>query len=267
LRAEDALDIRTEMLAVQLFDALDRPLEADRAAARADRAADGYRLASHWEELHPIRVRYGALARLGRVEQLVQGQQAPAAAAEFQHLIETLELDTMEPMLVTGAKVALMSSEFDQARTYLDLFATRMDDTPLVRHLRGQLEGAAGNLEPAAAQLAAAAATQPSAESYQILTQLLEQLGRHDEAYEANSAALSERAIEAYAGNNLDAALQDFDQAIRRQTVAPRTWYYLGLTLEAKGELPLARQALNDCLKADPQHGPAKRALQRLAGK
>ncbi len=164
-------------------------------------------------------------------------------------------------------KRRVFSDEFDQSRTYLDLFATRLDDTPLVRHLRGQLEGAAGNLEPAAAQLAAATAIQPSAQSYQLLTQLLEPLGRHDEAYEANSAALAEQAIEAYAGNNLDAALQDFDQAIRRQTVAPRTWYYLGLTLEAKDESQLARQAFQDCLKADPHHGPAKRAHRRLTWK
>lgn len=78
--------------------------------------------------------------------------------------------------------------------------------------------------------------------------------------------ALYTQATQAFRANRLSEARAGFQEALQSSDDFAPAWYYLGETQRLAGDAEAAREALQRCLQLDPDHGRARRALQRLPG-
>lgn len=264
LRNERDLDILTEMAAVELYRALGRTPEMHAAAERADRAQPRFQLTGHWDELQPIRKRYGTMAAFARVEAHLKVGQRAEAADEFDRLTELIPADFLESMLPSGARVNLVAGRPQRGVALMEMLSQRQPLNPANRHLYGLVLAEAGSQDAAIRVLTQANGLQSEADSQELLVKLHEARSQLDSARTAAVAARLQRGIDLYAGNQLDLALTELEAATRGDPNDPRGWYYIGLVLAARENVREARMTFEKCLQLDPDHGRAKAALARL---
>lgn len=262
LRIHVPLDIQTEMLAVQAWRERGDPAEMSRAAERAERSRLQLQLADHWEFLYPIRSRYGLMAELVRARALTEQAQLSEAARLYATLLAKERPDDTEEMLERAAHLHLRAGQGNEAIEILSQLQKRMSLPPSAMHLLGDSLKAAGPIDDAVAMWESANRLRPDSRSYRLLSAAHRQMNNDSQAERDLGLAALASGMEAYRANQLQVALKELQHARQILTDDAQPLFYLGETCRALGQLDSARDAFENCIKLDPDHG---RALERLA--
>ncbi|MBI1348943.1 hypothetical protein GC163_21940 [bacterium] len=261
LREDSALDVRTEMVAVQVFLELGRSGDAMQAAERADRAVSHYRIANPQDILEPIRSRYGLNAILGRGAELDRTNQPIATAAVFEEVFQSTPVEFLEMVLPTGARLDLQNHHPEAALAKYEILSQRMDIHPEVRLVWGGALEEAGQLDLALEQWQRASAAQPTAMLHQLLASGLGAQGDEDAARQEQFAARLQQAVDLYRTNQLAVALSQLNELSRELPEESRVFFYRGLVHSALGQRSAADADFQQCLKIDPLNGKARERL------
>jgi tetratricopeptide (TPR) repeat protein len=258
LREGQSLDVRTEMVAVQVFRELGRPVEAARAAERADRAVSRYRIANPLEILEPIRARYGLNAALSRGAQLDRANDTVAASQVFEQVSESTPLECLEMVLQTGARMDVQNHHPEEALKKYAALSRRMDVHPDVRLVWGRALAEAGESDLALEQWRRAVAAQPTSLLHEALSQALAARGDAEAARKERAAARLQQAIDQYRSNQLPLALRELDALSRERPDNARLFFYRGLVYSAMGWSTSAEDDFRRSLELDPFNGKAR---------
>ena len=74
----------------------------------------------------------------------------------------------------------------------------------------------------------------------------------------------SQTGKDAWLDNDLITARDHFEKAVALYDGHANTWFYLGETRRFLGDIPGAEAAYARCLRLNPDHGRARRGLERL---
>jgi tetratricopeptide (TPR) repeat protein len=267
LRRGSSLDVRTEMVAVQVFRELGRSKEAAEAAERADRAMGHFRIANPLDVLEPIRARYGLNAILARGAQFDRANDTVAAARIFDEVYEATPVEFLEMMIQTGARMDLQNHHAEAALAKYDALSQRMDLHPDVRQVWGSALAEAGQMDKALKQWRRALAAQPTAMLHRLLGDALAAQGDADAARREHLAARLQQAVDHYRSNQLAPAVAELDSLSRESPDNPRLFLYRGLVYSAMGRAASAEEDFRKCLEIDPFNGKARDHLRDAGGK
>lgn len=265
LRRKLALDIQTEMLAHQAYRQLQDAFRMAQSAERAERSFPKLRLADHWEYLHPIRTRYGLMAKHRVSQDLMEQGKSHHAAADFQKMLDEEPPDFTDGMFEQGVRLSLVTGRVDIAEQILRRFQKRMALSPPALHLWGDVMATVGNLEEATQVWEKANQLLPDEESFRSLAAVYSEAGDTAQVEQNKGFAALHTGIVAYRQNQLDVAMTQLGQAKKVLPQECQIEYYFGEINFAKGELERAREAFHACLKINPDYERARERLDSLA--
>lgn len=263
LRQTPSLDVRTEMVAVQVFRELGRSEEAARAAERADRAVSQSRIANPLDVLEPIRARYGLNAALSRGAEFDRVNDTLAAAAVFEEVFQNTPLEFLEMVVPTGARLDLYNHQPEAALAKYEALSQRMDVHPDVRLIWGSALLETGQGEQALEQWRRALAAQPTAMLHRTLAEALQARGDAEAARREQSAARLQQAVDRYRSNQLAVALRELNDLSRELPGNARVFLYRGLVRLSLGEAASADEDFRRCIEIDPLNGKARDHLPK----
>lgn len=261
LRHELSLDIQTEMLAVRAFRELNDSVEMNRAAERAERSTERLRLSDHWEYLHPIRCRYGLMARSAQARAMAEQGNFDAAAQTLKSVLDSESPNDTEGMSEQGARLCMIAGQGNAAIGILTRFQQRMSLPPSAMHLLGDALASAGRIQDAVPMWEAANRRRPDDQSYRQLSAVHAQMNHESQAARDLGWAALIAGMGAYRANQLPVAGQELETARRILKDDARPAFYLGEIAWGSSKIDQARTAYRRCIELDPDHG---RALERL---
>ena len=105
---------------------------------------------------------------------------------------------------------------------------------------------------------------EPTPNLYAKLAELRYLAGDAVEAGRYRSMEQSQTGKDAWLDNDLITARDHFEKAVALYDGHANTWFYLGETRRFLGDIPGAEAAYARCLRLNPDHGRARRGLERL---
>lgn len=247
------------LLRARLETALGHDSQAQQALDRVERAQDALSMNDQANFLTAIASQYGFLKVIRNCSNL------PDRKLESDCFYRALANHPQRArFLHVAAHLAQVAGEPEEAlrRSTEAMRAGAL--SPVILEQHGELLQQAGDADQAEQAWLRAAALGETVTLYARLAALSR--GRNDEdsarRYEARQREA--QGIAAYRENRLEDAIAALRSALDSDSSSARSWYYLGESLRAIGELPEARQAYEHCLKRSPTHGRARAALQRM---
>ncbi len=258
-------------LQAQALETLGRESEAKQAAEKVERALEIIPLNFNTELVKPYSVRHGIEKEVEAYNHLIKRNDMDHLAEKLEEIFTLLEdrpMPQYKATLVSMIEVEFQRKNPERILMLIDKLKEHgVEDADLLQFKAGAYI-LSGEMEKAVPLLQRVLKMSPTIEVHQTLANYYEQQNDTEKRdyHQAKMALLY--AMIAYRNNQLPAAEEAIQRAVKLNSRDPQAWFYYAETKRHLGDLKAAQTAYKQCIELNPNHGRALRELERLtAGK